>query len=72
VDFRVPLEIGAVRVKPGDVIFGDLDGVCVVPHAAEEEVFRRALEKVQKESLVEQAIEGGMGAEEAFEKYGVM
>jgi regulator of RNase E activity RraA len=46
--------------------------VCVVPHAAEEEVFRRALEKVQKESLVEQAIEGGMGAEEAFEKYGVM
>src|SRR5688500_13320534 len=52
IDFRVPLEIGRVRVNPGDVVFGDLDGVCVIPQEAEEEVFRRALEKVQKESLV--------------------
>jgi regulator of RNase E activity RraA len=72
VDFRVPIEVGAVRVEPGDVIFGDLDGVCVVPRAAEEEVFRKALEKARMENVVEQAIQGGMGAEEAFRKYGVM
>jgi regulator of RNase E activity RraA len=72
IDFRVPLEIGGVRVMPGDIIFGDLDGVCVIPRAAEEEVFRKALEKVQKENMVGQAIEEGMSAHEAFKKFGVM
>jgi regulator of RNase E activity RraA len=72
IDFRVPLEIGWVRVMPKDIVFGDLDGVCVIPRAAEEEVFRRALEKVQKEDLVGRAIEGGMSAQEAFKKFGVM
>ena len=72
IDFRVPLELGGVRVMPGDVVFGDLDGVCVIPRAAEEEVFRKALEKVQKENLVGQAIEDGMSAQEAFKKFGVM
>jgi len=72
IDFRVPLEIGGVKVTPGDIVFGDLDGVCVIPRDAEEEVFRRALEKVQKENLVGQAIEDGMSAQEAFEKFGVM
>jgi regulator of RNase E activity RraA len=72
IDFRVPLEIGGVRVMPKDIVFGDLDGVCVIPRAAEEEVFRRALEKVQKEDLVGRAIEGGMSAQEAFKKFGVM
>jgi regulator of RNase E activity RraA len=72
IDFRVPLEIGGVKVMPGDIVFGDLDGVCLIPRAAEEEVFRRALEKVQKEDLVGQAIEDGLSAQEAFEKFGVM
>ena len=72
IDFRVPLEIGGVWVMSGDIVFGDLDGVCVIPRAAEEEVFRKALEKVQKENLVGQAIEDGMSAQEAFKKFGVM
>lgn len=72
VDFRVPLEMGGVRISPGDVVFGDRDGVCVVPRAAEEEVFRRALEKARQENLVEKAIRDGMGAREAFDEFGVM
>jgi regulator of RNase E activity RraA len=72
IDFRVPLEIGGVKVTPGDIVFGDFDGVCVIPHSAEEEVFRRALEKVQNENLVGRAIENGMSAQEAFKKFGVM
>jgi regulator of RNase E activity RraA len=72
IDFRVPLEIGGVRMMPGDIVFGDLDGVCVIPRAAEEEVFRRSLEKVGKENLVGRAIQDGMSAQEAFKKFGVM
>jgi len=31
VDFRIPVEIGTVRVRPGDVLFGDVDGSCWFP-----------------------------------------
>ncbi len=72
IDYRVPLEIGSVRVQPGDIVFGDLDGVCVVPREAEQEVFARSVEKARGEKLVRQAIEAGMGAAEAFSKYGIM
>ncbi len=72
IDYRVPLEIGAVRVQPGEIVFGDLDGVCVVPREAEQEVFARSVEKARGEKLVRQAIEAGMGAAEAFMKYGIM
>lgn len=72
VDYRAAIEIGGVRVDPGDLIFADLDGVCVVPRAAEQEVLAAALEKVRKENLVRKALEQGMGAREAFEKFGVM
>ncbi len=72
IDFRVPLTIGGVRVLPGDIVFGDIDGVCVVPKAAEEEVFRRALEKARGEKTVLKAIQAGMSARKAFDQYGIM
>ena len=31
VDYRIPIEIAGVRIDPGDVVFGDIDGVCVIP-----------------------------------------
>ncbi len=72
IDFRVPVEIGQVRVSPGDIVFGDLDGVCVVPQAAAEEVFSRSLEKARMENLVRKALEEGVSAARAFAEFGVM
>jgi regulator of RNase E activity RraA len=72
VDFRIPVEIGLVRIRPGDILFGDIDGVLVVPAEVETEVFTRALEKARGEKLVKKAIEEGSSAVEAFEKYGIM
>ncbi|UCC54447.1 MAG: RraA family protein [Anaerolineaceae bacterium] len=72
VDYRVPIEIEGVAVNPGDIVFGDLDGVLIVPHAVHEEAISKALEKVQAENLVRQAIEEGLSTVEAFAKYGVM
>jgi regulator of RNase E activity RraA len=71
-DFRVPLDIEGVLIQPGDIVFGDVDGVCVIPRAAENEVFHNALEKARGEKLVGKAIQQGMPAKEAFEKYGIM
>lgn len=72
IDFRIPLQIGQVRVAPGDIVFGDLDGVCVVPQAAEQEVFARAFEKARKEKTVRKALEDGMPSKQAFEEFGIL
>ncbi len=72
VDFRSPIEMEGVRVNPGDIVFGDVDGVCIVPREAEEETFAHALEKARGEKAVRKAIENGMSAVEAFEKYGIL
>lgn len=72
VDFRIPIQCGDVRISPGDIVFGDLDGVCVVPRAAEQEAFSRAFEKARKEKVVRQALEEGVSARDAFEKYGIL
>jgi regulator of RNase E activity RraA len=72
IDFRVPIQIGQARVAPGDVVFGDLDGVCIVPRAAEREVFTLAFEKARKEKTVRKALEEGMSSKAAFEKYGIL
>lgn len=72
IDYRVPLEIGGVKIQPGDIVFGDIDGVCIVPQSAEEEVFVKASEKAQGEKMVQKAIEGGMSAADAFKKFGIM
>lgn len=72
IDYRVPIEIEGVRVNCGDIIIGDIDGVCVVPQEIEEEVFTRALEKARGERMVLKKIKEGMKAREAFDKYGIM
>lgn len=72
VDFRIAVEIGDVRVRPGDFIFGDIDGVCVIPVEAATEVFTKALEKARGEKLVRKALEEGSSAVAAFEKHGIM
>ena len=72
VDFRVPVMMGQVRVTPGDIVLGDVDGVIVIPQAVEEEAIRLALEKVATENRVRVAIEQGMSTVEAFERFGVL
>lgn len=46
---NVPLVVGGVVVNPGDVVFGDCDGVVVVPQVDEDEVFKKARQKFDKE-----------------------
>lgn len=72
IDYRVPLEIEGVRINNGDMLIGDIDGVCVVPQKIEEEVFTRALEKARGERIVLKKIQEGMRARDAFDKFGIM
>ena len=70
--YRVPIEIEGTWINPGDLIFGDMDGVIVIPQEHEREVIEKALQKASAENVVRKAIEGGMSATEAFKKYGVL
>ena len=72
VDYRAPIEMDGVKVAPGDIVFGDIDGVCIVPQSAEQEVFTAALEKARGEQHVRKALESGMSTVEAFETFGIM
>ena len=72
IDYRCPIEINGARIEPGDILFGDLDGVCVIPRKAERDVFTAALEKARGEKRVAKAIREGMAAVEAFAKFGIM
>jgi regulator of RNase E activity RraA len=72
VDFRCTIKFGDVTVRPGDIVFGDLDGVCIVPKEIETEVFTQAFEKARGEKRVFEAIKGGMKAQESWDKFGIM
>jgi len=72
IDFRVPVEIGGIRIEPGTLLFGDLEGVLVIPREAEEEAIAKSLEKARGEKLVGEAIRNGMSAVEAFRSFGIM
>lgn len=71
-DFRCTIKIDAVTIAPGDIVFGDMDGVCIVPRAIETEVMTRAWEKAHGEKRVFNAIKGGMKAQTAWDTFGIL
>lgn len=72
VDFRCQIEIGQVTINDGDYIFGDADGVVVIPQKVAADVIMQALDKAEKEKSLRKAVESGMPVSEAFKIYGVL
>jgi 4-hydroxy-4-methyl-2-oxoglutarate aldolase len=72
IDYGCPIEIGGIRIEPGSLLFGDREGMLVVPREVEAEAVERALDKARTENAIAIAIRNGMGAQEAFDEFGVM
>ncbi len=72
VDYRVPIKFGEVLIESGDIVFGDIDGVIVIPQSIEKEIIKEAYEKATGENRVGIEIKNGMSSKEAFEKFGIM
>ncbi|MGB2876507.1 MAG: RraA family protein [Dehalococcoidales bacterium] len=72
IDHNCPVDCGGVLVNPGDIIFGDIDGVIVIPKEMEKEVIPLALEKVSKEDQVREELLKGSLLLEVYNKYGVL
>ena len=71
-DFRCTIEIGQVTIHDGDLVFGDIDGVLIIPREIQDEVLEKALIKASGEKKVRKAIEGGMSATQAFAEFGIL
>jgi 4-hydroxy-4-methyl-2-oxoglutarate aldolase len=68
----VAVEVAGVRVEPGDLVFGDVDGCVVVPKAVAPRAIERALEKVSAEDSTRQALLAGETLRQVFERFGVL
>jgi regulator of RNase E activity RraA len=72
VERDVPVMCAGVSVRPGDLVFGDVDGVVVIPREAEQEVVRRALEKVSGENQSRDALQRGEKLADVFRRLGIL
>ena len=72
VDFDVPIVLDGVAIAPGDLVFGDADGVVIVPRAAEAEVLERAWAKVAGENTTRDALRSGTSLAEVYRTFGIL
>jgi 4-hydroxy-4-methyl-2-oxoglutarate aldolase len=72
VDYDVPLTLDGVHVLPGDLVFGDADGVVIVPAAAEAEILERAWSKVSGEDTTRAALRAGISLAEVYRTHGIL
>ena len=69
VETQAAIRCGGVAVRPGDLIFADVDGTVVVPQEIAEETIGKAWEKVTAEGKVRDALRAGATVAETFAKY---
>lgn len=62
---QVPVNIGGVRVAPGDLVCGDADGVVVIPREHEARVLDAAEAIEAAENAIREAVRGGMSLSDA-------
>lgn len=65
-----PVSLGDVRVLPGDLLFGDADGIVVVPASRADEVLAKALHTREREQRILEAALSGMPLREARQQFG--
>jgi 4-hydroxy-4-methyl-2-oxoglutarate aldolase len=67
--YDVPVRCGEVLVHPGEIIYSDFDGIVVVPKEVEQDVFKKAKEKVTRENFSRKELLDGKSLREVYNKY---
>jgi 4-hydroxy-4-methyl-2-oxoglutarate aldolase len=70
VGLQVPVTLGKVRVRPGDIVVGDDDGVVVVPRDRETEVLDAVLAIERAEEDIRKQVLDGVRLDEARRQLG--
>jgi 4-hydroxy-4-methyl-2-oxoglutarate aldolase len=72
VERDVRVECAGVLIDPGDIVFGDIDGVVVIPRAHEHAVVDKAMVKVQDENNTRDALRAGEPLAQVFKRFGIL
>jgi 4-hydroxy-4-methyl-2-oxoglutarate aldolase len=72
IDYGVPVVCGGVFVRPGDIIFGDYDGIVVIPRERLEQTVEEALGKVEGENHSREMLLQGFKLRDVYDKFGVL
>jgi 4-hydroxy-4-methyl-2-oxoglutarate aldolase len=72
VECQVPIKIGNTVIHPGDFVFGDTDGVVIVPMDITMDVLAAAEDVLRREGGMREELRRGVSVMDAFEKYGTI
>lgn len=72
VEIDTTVVCAGVTVRSGDIIFGDIDGVVVIPQEIEAVVLKIAMAKVTDENSTRRELQEGRTLREVYDKYGVL
>ena len=67
-----PIECAGVPIESGDLIFGDADGVVVIPKRVEPEVIALAFEKIKGEHKTLDDLKRGDSLGDVYSRYGIL
>lgn len=70
VEYNVPVAVGDVQVRPGDIVYGSDDGVLVIHQEKEAEILALAQMIEEKEEGIRQEVLKGTPLKKAREKFG--
>lgn len=70
--YNVPIRVGAVVVRPGDWIYGDIDGLVAVPHEMKEAALAAAWAKAIGENTVRDELAKGRSVRDVFAEHGIL
>jgi 4-hydroxy-4-methyl-2-oxoglutarate aldolase len=68
--YQVPIQVGGVVIKPGDIIMADIDGAIVIPRQIAEQVLIRAEEIEKNEIEIREWVDAGLTTEEIHDRGG--
>jgi len=70
--WKVPVVIDGVRINPGDLVFGDIDGVAVIPQEIEDKVIERCIHIMSNENIVRDKILAGQSIVDTYLEIGAI
>jgi len=69
-EYQVTIKIGETVIHPGDFVFGDIDGVVIVPMELTSDILAAAENVYERESGMRAELRRGVSIKEAYSKYG--
>lgn len=69
-EYQVPIKIGDTAIHPGDFVFGDIDGVVIVPKDLTVDILAAAEGVYERESGMREELRRGVPIKDAYAKYG--